>query len=156
MSISVADIERRSKLHPDLAKLPEKFARIVPLEPRSVCSLHGVQDGPNCEQCDAYYPEAVAARKIAAGAAPVGAVTIEQLLANPIVQKMIQDSVAEQIKFQQWKASAEGQTAAAETITAQASDEAKAAAVQPKSQEELIAEARARLAELEGGSEPSA
>lgn len=120
--ITPAEIARKNALPQPLRDLPEVFKVIVPKEPRSVCTLHGLMDGPNCDKCDEHFPDAVKARSVAAPVAAPQGFSEEQL------KQYVADAVAQALAFERWKNSPEGKAAAAESVTSQATQEAKDAA----------------------------
>lgn len=98
-----------------LANLKEIPVSTVVQEHGSYCTFHGKLVGLNCPECDKHYPEAVQARALDAAPLSMGILPAD-------VQKMIdaavQAAVRQAVAFEQWKASPEGQAAAAAAPTA--------------------------------------
>lgn len=152
--ISIGEQQRQASLPDALKGLPELFLHPIPKEPRSLCTLHGPMSGGECTECDKHFPEVVEARKIKTAPAAVGGLSIEDVLKNPIVAKMIQDAVNESVEFNLWKKSQAGQAAAASSITAQAAPEDKEAATGgADAKDQLIADLQRQLdeAKAQGG-----
>lgn len=103
----------RPDLPAALAGLPETPASWLVPDGASFCLLHGKQAGGNCPECDKHFPELVAARS--AGAAQP---TILVADVQKIVDAAVQKALKEQLAFEKWKASPEGQAAAAAAPTA--------------------------------------
>jgi hypothetical protein len=104
-----------------LAGLKES-AQPLASEGGSYCTFHGFQPGRSCPQCDEHFPEQVAARALAS---PSGiAVGYTKAEVDAMVQAAVKVAMAEKASFDAWKASPEGQAAAAVAPTAgQASPE---------------------------------
>lgn len=101
----------RPPLPAPLAGLKES-AQPLPSDGTSWCTLHGAQSGLNCSKCDEHFPDQVAARALPAGQVVVTGITKEMLDAA------VKQAVAEAIAFEHWKASPEGQAAAASASSA--------------------------------------
>jgi hypothetical protein len=78
----------------------------------SYCTLHGPQPGANCALCDKEFPGVAEARAVQ------GPSVIPTADVQAMVDAAVKQALGEQVAFQRWKESPEGQAAAAAAATA--------------------------------------
>jgi hypothetical protein len=78
----------------------------------SFCTFHGAQTGPNCPLCDKEFP-GVAESRLVQGPSVIPTADVQAM-----VDAAVKQALGEQVAFQRWKESPEGQAAAAAAATA--------------------------------------
>lgn len=114
----VVDPTPQPGLPPELAFLTPIDISAVPVDHRTICSLHGVKFASSCDECDVHFPDQVRARQLPAGQVAMGGLSLADV--KKMIDDAVKNAVMQERAFQEWKRSSEGQLAAAEAPTSQA------------------------------------